>query len=211
MAISLPPGARSAPHVLRNRDAIVEALRPRLPRAGTVLEVASGSGEHALHNAQAFPNLQWLPSDVDSEALISIAAWRGHSARANLLAPLRLDVAAPASWPIMRADAVLCFNMAHISPWATTEGLVSGAARLLPQDGRLFLYGPFFEDDLAPAPSNVAFDADLRRRNPQWGLRHRGAITGLAAGHGLVFDERVAMPANNLMLVYRQGLGRSPL
>jgi hypothetical protein len=203
MSDNLPPGAISAPHALRNRDAIVGILRPRLPQRGTVLELASGSGEHALYNAQAFPRLQWLPSDLDAAALISIAAWRDHAGTSNLLAPVRLDATAPESWSIERADAVLCFNMIHISPWAATRGLLTGVARLLPRYGRLFLYGPFFEDESRPVPSNITFDLDLKRRDPRWGIRRRSDITELANKVGLAFEERVVMPANNLMLIYR--------
>ncbi|MGC1303527.1 MAG: DUF938 domain-containing protein, partial [Caulobacteraceae bacterium] len=176
----------------------------RLPRAGTVLELASGSGEHAAHNAAAFPGLQWRPSDADPQALASIAAWRGHVDLPNLLAPIRIDASAPDEWPIDHADAVVCINMVHISPWEATQGLLKGAARLLPQGGGLFLYGPYLEAGVTTAPSNVEFDLSLKRRNPGWGLRQLEEVSRLAAQHGLDLAERIAMPANNLILVYRK-------
>lgn len=199
-----PPDAAVSPAAARNRDPIAEVLRPRLPVVGTVLELASGSGEHAVHNAQAFPGLQWRPSDYDLQALASIAAWRRHAGLPNLLEPVRIDAMAPQTWPVERADAVVCINMVHISPWAATQGLMQGAARLLPPGGGLFLYGPYLEDEVETAPSNLAFDLDLKRRDPRWGLRRLEDVTVLAAEQGLIFHERIAMPANNLVVVYRK-------
>ena len=202
MPDSPPPGARASPSTARNRDPILEVLGPRLPQRGTVLEIAAGAGEHAVHNAAAFPGLRWLPTDPDPEALESIAAWRGHAALANLLAPLRLDASDSEDWPSGPFDAVVNINMIHIAPWAAAEGLMAGAGRVLPQGGVLFLYGPYIEPDTPTAPSNLAFDLSLRSRNPAWGLRRLDEVTALAAGHGLELSERIAMPANNLALVY---------
>ena len=204
MTHSPPTGARTSPATARNRDPILEVLRPRLPKSGVVLEVAAGAGEHAAYFAAALPHLRWRPTDPDPDALASIAAWRGHAALPNLLAPLRLDAADPDSWPVDGIDAVVNINMIHISPWAAAQGLMTGAGRLLPAGGLLFLYGPFIEPDIETAPSNVAFDLDLRRRDPAWGLRRLGEVTALAARHGLDLAERIAMPANNLALVFRK-------
>jgi SAM-dependent methyltransferase len=196
-----PPGARTSPATARNRDPILEVLRPRLPHHGLVLEVASGAGEHAVHMARALPGLDWRPTDPDPVALESIAAWRDAAGLANLLAPLRLDAAAPDSWPVEAADAMVCINMVHISPWAATEGLMAGAARVLPPGGLLYLYGPYREDGRT-APSNEAFDLDLKARNPAWGVRDLEAVRDLADGCGLVLEARIEMPANNLSLVF---------
>jgi hypothetical protein len=203
--LDLPPnGARASPSTARNRDPILEILRPRLPATGLVLEVAAGAGEHAVHNAAALPHLRWLPTDPDPQALISIAAWRAHAALPNLSPPLRLDAADPDAWPVERADAVVNINMIHISPWAATQGLMTGAGRVLPSGGALFLYGPYLETGVETAPSNLAFDASLRSRDPAWGIRRLEDVTALASEHGLELNERIAMPANNLMLVFRK-------
>ena len=199
-----PPGALMSPSTARNREPILYVLRPRLPPRGLVLEIAAGSGEHAVYNAAALPDLQWRPTDADDEALASIAAWRDHVGLPNLLPPLRLDAADPAAWPVERAEAVVSINMVHISPWSTTEGLMVGAGRVLPSGGLLFLYGPYIERDVETAPSNLGFDESLRRRNPGWGIRQLDAVTALAAAQGLALSERIAMPANNLSLVFRK-------
>jgi SAM-dependent methyltransferase len=204
MSELVPPDAAVSPAAARNRDPIAEVLRPRLPAVGTVLELASGSGEHAVHNARAFPRLDWQPSDFDLQALASIAAWRRQTELPNLLEPVRIDATAPETWPLARADAVVCINMIHISPWAATEGLMRGASRLLPPGGGLFLYGPYLEDGVETAPSNLAFDQSLKDRDPRWGLRRLEEVTALAAAHGLAFEERIAMPANNLVVIYRK-------
>ena len=198
------PAARTSPATARNRDPILEVLRTRLPADGLVLEVAAGAGEHALHFAAAMPGLLWQPTDAAPEALESIAAWREHAGLGNLLLPLRLDAARPDTWPIGRADAVVSINMIHISPWIATAGLMAGTARVLPHGGGLFLYGPFIERDTPTAPSNVEFDQSLRRRNPEWGIRYLDDLVALGATHGLALSERLAMPANNLVLVFRK-------
>lgn len=195
--------ARSAPAAVRNRDPILSVLARVLPAQGLVLEIASGTGEHAVYCAAALSGLTWQPSDRDPQARRSIAAHRARAGLGNLLAPLALDAAAPA-WPVARADAVVCVNMIHIAPWAACEGLVAGAARVLAPGGVLYLYGPFREGGAHTADSNAAFDASLRARDPAWGVRDREAVAALAAAHGLAFAERVAMPANNLSLVFRR-------
>lgn len=168
-----------------------------------VLEIASGTGEHAVFLARRFPQLQWQPSDPDREALASIAEWSAEAGRRNLLPPVMLDASAP-HWQVQRADAVLCINMVHISPWRVTEGLFAGAAALLAPGAGLMLYGPYREQGLPIAPSNEAFDASLKARNPEWGLREMSAVDALAERCGLARTARYPMPANNLMLVYRR-------
>jgi SAM-dependent methyltransferase len=204
MSSSPPPGARVSPSTARNRDPILEVLRPRLPPAGLVLEIAAGAGEHAAHMARALPGLSWRPTDPDPEALASIAAWREAAGLDNLLPPLRLDAADPDGWPVAHADAVVNINMIHISPWAAAEGLMTGAGRVLAPGAPLFLYGPYIEASVATAPSNLDFDASLRGRNPAWGLRRLEDVAALAAGRGLALEARIAMPANNLLLVFRR-------
>ncbi len=201
---SQPLGALTSPSTARNRGPILEVLKRCLPATGLVLEVAAGAGEHAAFNAAALTGLSWQPTDADPRALVSIAAWRDSAELENLLPPLRLDAADPDRWPLDRADAVVNINMSHISPWSATEGLITGTARLLGAGAILFLYGPFLERDVETAPSNFAFDRDLRARDPDWGLRRLEDIVPLAARHGLVLAERVAMPANNLVLVFRR-------
>ena len=192
------------PHVARNRDPILAVLKRVLPARGVVLEIASGSGEHAAYFADQLPALVWQPTDPDAEALASIAAHRAAGAVANLLAPLRLDVTAPA-WPVERADALMCCNMIHIAPWAACEGLIAGAQRVLPVGGVLYLYGPYKIDGRHTAPSNEAFDSDLRRRNPAWGIRDLGDVAALAQRHDLALAETVPMPANNFSVIFRRG------
>jgi SAM-dependent methyltransferase len=192
------------PHVARNRQPILAVLRRVLPREGLALEVASGSGEHVAYFAEELPALTWQPSDPDTEALASIAAHSAAAGVANLLPPLRLDVTAE-QWAVEHADAVLCINMIHISPWAATEGLLAGAERVLRADGVLYLYGPYKIDGRHTAPTNQDFDDRLRAQNAAWGIRDLGDIAELANGHNLVLAETVAMPANNLSVVFRRG------
>lgn len=194
---------RHAPATLRNRDAIVSVLADWLPPSGLVLEVASGSGEHIVHFAATFLQLRWQPSDPDAAARTSIAAWCGEAAALNVAPPVALD-AASRDWPVGRADALLCVNMVHISPWPATLGLFAGAARVLPSGAPLILYGPYLEAGVPTAPSNMAFDASLRARDAAWGLRDLAVVTAAADEAGLVFAERRAMPANNLMLLFRR-------
>ncbi|HEU0097428.1 MAG TPA: DUF938 domain-containing protein [Allosphingosinicella sp.] len=194
---------RQAPAATRNRDPIAAVLREVLPAAGILLEVASGSGEHAVWFAVLFPKLGWLPSDPDPEAMASIRAWREEAGPPNLLEPVRLDASAE-PWPLARADAILCVNMVHISPWAATVGLMRGAGRLLPPGGPLVLYGPYRRAGVATAPSNEAFDESLRARNPEWGLRTLEAVQAQAAANRLRLERVVEMPANNLTVVFRK-------
>jgi hypothetical protein len=194
---------RSAPAALRNREPIADVLKEWLPASGLVLEIASGSGEHGVYFAARFPALEWQPSDVHPDALSSIAAWRDESGLPNLKAPLALD-AASSDWPIDRADAVLSINMVHISPWESALGLLDGAARLLGPGAPLILYGPWLKDDVSTAPSNLAFDADLKRRDPRWGLRRVEDFAAAAAAREFRLETTRAMPANNMMLLFRR-------
>jgi SAM-dependent methyltransferase len=203
MSIRPFSAALLSPAVTRNRDPILAVLRRVLPDRGTVLEIASGTGEHAAYFAARLPDLIWQPSDVDPDALASIEAHGEAANSPNLRAPVTLDVTAPA-WPVTQADAVISMNMIHISPWAAAQGLMAGAARLLADGAPLYLYGPFKENGEHTAPSNAAFDASLKARDPRWGVRDTGDVRALADSHGFDFIERVAMPANNLSLVFRR-------
>lgn len=195
---------RYAPATMRNRDPILAILKRILPPSGLVLEVASGTGEHVIHFAAALPGLRWQPSDPDPAARASATAWIAASGLANIREPLPLDAIEP-SWPLDGADAMLCINMAHISPWAATEGVICAASRLLPGRAPLYLYGPWRRAGHPTAPSNEAFDADLRARNPAWGLRDLDEAAATAATYGLMLDEVVEMPANNLSVIFRRG------
>jgi SAM-dependent methyltransferase len=200
-------GRRSAPAALRNREPIAQVLAGWLPKRGLVLEVASGTGEHAMFFAERFPRLEWQPSDLDAAALQSIRSWRAEAAALpNLREPLIID-AASHDWPIARADAVLNINMVHISPWASSLGLLEGASRLLRVGGPLILYGPWLSNRIETAPSNLAFDADLKRRDPEWGLRNVEIFAAEAQARGLELVDQRAMPANNRMLLFRNGTG----
>jgi SAM-dependent methyltransferase len=189
------------PHVARNREPILDVLKRVLPKRGLVLEIASGSGEHAAYFAQNLPQLTFQPSDPDATALASAAAHSDDAGLSNLLAPVRLDVTAP-SWRVEHADAIICCNMIHIAPWTACEGLIAGAAHVLAPGGILYLYGPYKIGGAHTAPSNAAFDADLRSRNGEWGIRDLDDVTGLAKSHGLVLSETVTMPANNLSVIF---------
>ena len=194
---------RSAPHVARNAGLIADVLGDVLPERGLVLEVASGTGEHIVHFAGAFPKLLWQPSDPEPAALRSIEAWRGEAGQFNLLPAVSLDARAR-DWPVERADAILCINMVHISPWSATEGLMRGAGRLLDARAPLYLYGAYRQEGVATAPSNEAFDESLRARNPEWGVRRLEDVIAEADRHGLALDAVVPMPANNLSVVFRK-------
>jgi SAM-dependent methyltransferase len=174
-----------------------------LPATGTVLEIASGTGQHAIHFAAALPHLVWQPSDLDDEARASIAAWTAHSGLANVRPPLALDVR-DASWGIEAAAAIVCINMIHISPWASAQALIGGAGRLLGAGGVLVLYGPYRRGGAHTAPTNAAFDEQLQRRNPAWGVRDMEDVVALADAAGFDADEPVEMPANNFSLVFRK-------
>lgn len=215
---------RHAPATSRNAGPIAEVLARELPAEGLVLEVASGTGEHAVFMARRFPQLTWQPSDLDREALASIDAYAAEAGLTNLLPALVFD-AATGNPPVAHADTLLCINMesnscdsvksvvydacvcinmVHISEWAATEGLFRSCARLLPDGAPLILYGPYIEDEVETAPSNLAFDRSLKERNPEWGLRDLSEIDRLAIQWGFFRSNRVEMPANNLVLVYRK-------
>lgn len=184
----------------RNRQPILDVLQRWLPARGRALEIASGTGQHAVHFAAGLPGWTWQPSDPDPDALASIAARRADAALPNLLPPIALDVLA-SPWPVgVGFDALFNANMLHISPPATCRALMHGAARQLRPDGQLIVYGPFLVDGVDTSPGNLAFDADLRARNPGWGLRRMADVEAVAAAAGLTLQERAAMPANNLML-----------
>lgn len=191
----------SSPSTARNRGPILDAIGPFLPETGLVLEIASGTGEHVAHFAAARPHLVWQPSDPEPDRRASIDAWT--SGLPNVRPACALD-AASADWPISHADAVLCINMIHISPWSATEGLFSGASRLLPPGGLLALYGAYRRQDRPMEPGNAAFDADLRRRNPEWGLRTVEAVTKLAQSFSFGPPAIATMPSDNLTLLFRR-------
>ncbi|MCK9259000.1 MAG: class I SAM-dependent methyltransferase [Azoarcus sp.] len=192
-----------APAIERNRHLILPILQRVLPSVGTVLEIGSGTGEHAVYFAQALSGLNWQPSDTNPSALASIAAWIEHAGARNVAAPLALDVRAP-EWPLARVDALVCINVIHYSPWASTPALLAGAARVLPADGIVYLYGPYRRAGRHTAPSNEAFDAWLKCRDPDFGVRDIEAVEAEAAACGLRLDEVIAMPANNFSLVLRR-------
>jgi hypothetical protein len=194
---------RSAPAALRNRAAIAGVLADWLPPSGLVLEIASGTGEHVLFLAERFPGLEWQPTDIHPDALSSIEAWRELAALPNLRAPLELD-AARAHWPVHRADAVVSINMVHISPWPSALGLLQGSADILPAGAPLIVYGPWLTDEVPTAPSNLDFDRELKRRNPEWGLRKVEEFASAARERDCDLVETRTMPANNMMLLVRR-------
>ncbi|BCL76589.1 SAM-dependent methyltransferase [Jeongeupia sp. HS-3] len=191
-----------APATGRNRDAILAVLQRVLPETGTVLEIASGSGQHAAYFASALPALVWQTSDPDAPSRASIAAWTAPAVPV-MPPPLALDVR-DADWGIASAQALVCINMIHISPWSATLALFAGAARVLPAGGVVYLYGPYRRDGAHTAPSNAAFDAQLQSVDPAWGVRDLEAVTAVAFEAGFELTEVVAMPANNLSVVFRK-------
>ena len=194
---------RHAPATARNSEPIAEVLKQELPAEGTVLEIASGSGEHAVFMARRFPQISWQPSDPDLDALASIGEWAREAGLANLRPPLQIDATAEVR-PVSNVEAMFCANMVHISPWSATEGLFEGAARVLETGSPLILYGPYFEEDVEPAPSNLAFDESLRSRNADWGIRQVSMLDKVARRIGFNRTARYEMPANNLTLVFRR-------
>jgi SAM-dependent methyltransferase len=191
------------PHVERNREPILAVLKRLLPARALVLEVASGSGEHAAFFAKALPKASWLPSDIDPKALASIAAFRAEAAVPNLLPPVRIDATAE-TWPVKRLNAIVCCNMIHIAPWAAGQGLIAGAGRVLQPGGFLLLYGPFKIDGHHTARSNQDFDTWLQGQNSQWGVRDLADVRAFAGEHGLTLGEAMPMPANNLSVIFRR-------
>lgn len=200
---STPDRRLSAPAALRNREFIAEVLKGVLPEQGTVLEIASGTGEHVSLFAATFPDLTWQPSDIDTQALASIEDWVKQSPLKNLLPPVTLNVEED-QWPLSRADAIININMIHISPYTACEGLMKGASRMLPEGGVLVLYGPFKRNGVHTAMSNEQFDASLRVRNPSWGVRDVAEVAATASSSGLKLKKEVSMPANNLVLVFQK-------
>jgi len=200
---SAPGGRKSAPAALRNREPIADVLAEWLPETGLVLEIASGTGEHVVHFAAHFPDLEWQPSDLHPDALAAIASIRAEAGLANVRPPLTLDAASP-DWPIGRADAVLSINMVHISPWPSALGLIDGASRILGPGAPLILYGPWLKDGIPTAASNLEFDASLKARDSNWGLRRVEDFAAEASKRELVLERTQPMPANNLMILLRR-------
>ncbi|MBA3548471.1 MAG: DUF938 domain-containing protein [Nannocystis sp.] len=194
---------RTSEAALRNRDAILAVLERVLPAAGVVLEIASGSGEHAVAFATALGGLTWQPSERDAEGLASIAAWAAELGPPNLRPAVELDVQRW-PWPVREADAIVCINMIHIAPWSACEALLRGAGALLQPGAPLYLYGAMKLDGRFTAPSNADFDASLRARDPSWGVRDLAEVTAAAQAQGLVLEELVPMPANNFSLILRR-------
>ena len=200
--------ARHSPAAERNRGPILAALQRLLPARGRALEIASGTGQHVAFFAAGMPGWHWQPTEPDAAAFASIAAWCDAAGASNVAAPLRLDVRDD-PWPVAAPwDAVYSANLLHISPWGCCAALMRGAAASLAEDGWLLTYGPYLEDEVLTAPGNLAFDADLRARDPAWGLRRRAAVEAEAAAAGLGLHARVAMPANNLLLGFRRAARR---
>lgn len=199
---SPPPGALHFPATARNREPILAVLAERLaPPVASVLEIACGSGEHALFFAARLPHLSWRPTDPDPAHVASAAAWRLHAGTPNLLEPLILDVLAE-DWGVEPVDAIYVANMFHIAPWEATVAFFAGARRLLRPGGLAITYGPYRVGGAHTAPSNEAFDASLRARDSRWGVRDVGDVARVAAG--FLLEEQVAMPANNLTLIWRR-------
>ena len=196
-------GLPHSPAAERNKRAILEVLQRVLPAAGKVLEIASGTGQHAVHFAAGLPHLVWRPTDADPQLLDVIRRFTDAAGLPNMESPQRLNVLEQ-PWPVRRADAVVCINMIHIAPWSATEGLLLGAAAVLPSGGPLVLYGPFRRSGCSTAPSNEAFDASLKARDPDWGVRDLEEVAVLAAAYGMPFEELVEMPANNVAVVFRK-------
>jgi Protein of unknown function (DUF938) len=205
-----PDPRRHSAAAERNRQPILDVLQRVLPPRGTLLEIASGTGQHAVHCAHGLPGWIWQPSEADADALASIAAASAEAHLANLRPPLRLDVMA-ADWIIgTPLDAIFCANMIHIAPWPACVALMRGACRHLAPHGLLLTYGPYLTDDPPSAPGNLAFDVDLRARDPAWGVRRLDDVAAEARSAGLELRERIAMPANNLLLVFSRGAGAAP-
>ncbi|MQX35496.1 DUF938 domain-containing protein [Roseospira navarrensis] len=207
VAVSLEDPPPRSPAVARNRAPIRDVLTRALPPSGTMLEVACGTGEHAAFLAGALPGWRWLPTEAD-RTMAGHAAALLTAEGPDTVEPVRLFDVRTRPWPEALTDgvsAILAVNLIHISPWAVTEALMAGAGAALPPGGVLYLYGPYRREGRHTAPSNAAFDADLRARDPSWGVRDLEAVTAEAARHGLALAETVDMPANNLSVVFRKG------
>lgn len=211
-----PDGRLDAPAFHRNHEAIWSAIAGLLGgQTGDLLELGSGTGQHAVTYAARTPTLTWWPSDIYESHLTSIEAWRRDAGLANLRAPQRIDLTDP-DWrwqgdgtPGAGLAAMICFNVVHISPWTVSQNLIAGAGRFLRADGKLILYGPFMRDGAHTAPSNAAFDASLKAQNPDWGVRDLRDLSALAAAAGLTLAETMPMPANNLVLVFARPAGQN--
>lgn len=205
-----PDARQHSPAAERNRQPILDALRPVLPNRGNALEIASGTGQHVAWFAAGLPGWTWQPSDAQADGFASIASWCAEAEVTNVLPPMVLDVLAE-RWPSTGTefsqpfDVIYCANMLHISPWATCAALMRGAARYLAADGVLITYGPYFERNVATAQGNLDFDASLRERSADWGIRELDHVTHEATVAGLLLTKRLAMPANNLLLVFSRG------
>lgn len=194
---------RSAPATDRNREPIRDVLARVVPASARVLEIASGSGQHAVYLAAQLDVASWQPTDPDATARASVDAWRAHEAAERVLPCLALDVTRD-PWPTSTFDAVVCINMIHIAPWEACLALLDGASRVLEAGSVLFLYGPFRREGHPTAPSNEAFDRDLRARDPRWGVRSLETVAAEAQARGFSLEEVVPMPANNLSVVFRR-------
>lgn len=192
-----------SPAVARNRDAILEVLRGILPTRGLVLEIGSGTGEHAVHFASALPRLTFQPSDIDPNARASIDAWTARRRLPNVRPAVAVDAARPPR-PVCWADAILCIDMLHVAPWVATEGLFYQAYDLLQPGGALYLYGSFLREGVETARRNLAFDARLRAQNPEWGLRDLAAITAAAGANDFSEPDIVEMPGDKLSVTFRR-------
>jgi hypothetical protein len=211
MTIPSLPARQFAPATERNRQPILDVLTQYLPKEGNILEIASGTGEHALFFAPHFPPRLWIPSDPDPFLRSSIEAWRQDCVSDNLQSPLNINASMDvesliASIPadFFPVTAVVNINMIHISPWSACEGLMAATGKILPTGGILYLYGPFLQDDQPIAPSNLAFDASLRDRNREWGLRSLNQVVNIAEQQGLSLQKIIEMPANNLSVLWKR-------
>lgn len=197
------PELPHSPAAERNAAPILTQLQRLLPARGRVLEIASGTGQHAVHFATALSDLEWQPSDAAPDALQAIRIRATRAGLPNLRPPMELDVEAP-DWPLAHADAIVCANLLHISPWHATEGLLAGAGRILHAGGPLAIYGPFRIDGRHTASSNARFDTDLRARDESWGIRDTTDMAAAASAHDLAHEETIALPANNHLLIFRR-------
>lgn len=205
-------GRQYAPAAQRNKDFVLAELKNHMPKHGTVLEIASGTGEQAVYFTPQLPNISWLPSDYEDNKLVSITAWLKHQPCARVLPPIKIDTSAN-TWVCEEADfktkiepisAIVCINMIHIAPWAAGLGLLAGAGRILQSGGVLFFYGPFMKGGEHTAPSNLAFDQRLKERDASWGLRDIDDVEKVANSHGLILINTIEMPANNFVLVFEK-------
>jgi hypothetical protein len=197
------PARLVSPAADRNKGPILEVLKRVLPKSGMVLEIAAGSGQHAVHFSRALPMLTWQPTDANDEARASIEAWAAGEELPNLMPPLKLDVHVQ-PWPVSHVDAIVCINMIHISPWSATTALMRGAAEVLGESGVIYLYGPYRVNGRHTAPSNESFDRSLRSQNPQWGVRDLEEVVKVANAQGFDLVETIEMPANNLSVIFRK-------